>query len=116
MNKVIDLKLGAQLIAGDEDLAKEMIVMMINSFPEELIKLKKAYEGPNWNIILDITHKLHGGASYCGTPRLKKACARLEDCLISDQKEHSDYLFKQLLQEIEQVQEYVWLQNSQNPP
>jgi len=107
--KVIDLALGARLIGGDKKLAKEAIMMMVNSFPEELAKLDKAYQKSDWQEVQMIVHKLRGGTSYCGTPRLKEACIRLDDYLqSSDDKtmqREMDAYYQQLLKEVEAIQQ-----------
>lgn len=102
--EIIDLKLGAHLIGGDENLAKEAILMLVNSFPDDLNKLEKAYLKKDWAVMQVIIHKLRGGTSYCGTPRLKAACIRLDDALELGQNELINDLYGQLLFEIEAVQ------------
>jgi two-component system aerobic respiration control sensor histidine kinase ArcB len=104
---IVDLKLGAHLIGGDEKIAKEAIVMMVESFPDELIKLETAYRTSNWKDIEMIVHKLRGGTSYCGTPRLKEACVRLDDYLQSGQTAAIGALYQQLLDEIETLEHYI---------
>jgi CheY-like chemotaxis protein/HPt (histidine-containing phosphotransfer) domain-containing protein len=115
---VIDLKLGSQLVDGSKSLAREMIVMLTHNLLEDLIDLREAYQDSNWGTIQNIAHKLRGGASYCGTPRLHEACARLEDHLLTSRKtEYTDILYLQLLQEIEAVQEYSYnIKNEASEP
>lgn len=108
-SSVIDLALGARLIGADEALAKEAILMMINSFPEELMKLEQAFLTLNWYDIQEIVHKLLGGTSYCGTPRLKEACIQLNDYLKLETKEIVivESLYQKLLVEIDAIQAQI---------
>lgn len=103
-NAVIDLNMGIKLVDGDENLAKEMIGMLVESFQRELKKLDKYFQQNNWDEIKSVVHKLRGGASYCGTPRLREACSRLENCLAMENCEYSIELYQQLLDEIKAVE------------
>lgn len=107
--KVIDLVQGAHLMGGDEKLAKEAILMLVESFPDDLAKLEKAYLGSDWVVVEMIVHKLRGGTSYCGTPRLKEACTLLDDYLQSGKKEKKqiESMYQILLQEVEAIKQQV---------
>lgn len=105
--EVIDLKLGNQLANGNEDLAKEFLSMLVNSFPEELIKMEAAYKLQAVETVSSILHKLRGGLSYCGVPRLKEACIRLDEYLKSDQKELIEKLYQQFLSEFNKVKKKI---------
>lgn len=110
--KVIDLKLGAKLLNGKEDLAKNMVKLLVKSLPQEIKGLQSAYKRNDWETIKSIAHKLRGGASYCGTPRLKTACANLEDHLKvkENQPKLKDALYKQMIEEIQAIKKaYVKL-------
>lgn len=84
----IDLELGAKLVGGNEELAKEVINMLIESFTEELSNLKKICHSSDSEAAITIVHKLRGGTSYCGVPRLQEACIRFDDYLKSGKTEH----------------------------
>lgn len=100
---IIDLTLGAKLVNGDENFAKEMILKLSASLKKEIPLLKKAHTKNEWDTIQAIAHKLRGGASYCGTPRLKEACMELENCLKSKKTKLREKLFQQLLSEMSLV-------------
>lgn len=101
--KAIDFELGEKLLGGKSNLAKEMIQMLVASFPADFTELEEAYEIRHWKTIQSKVHKLQGAASYCGTPRLKLACANLENYLLSGQTELREALYVQVLQEIKAV-------------
>lgn len=102
-DKTIDLDLGSRLFNGNVELAKKMISSMIVSFSAELEGLEQAYKTKEWKVIENIIHKLRGDVSYCGTPRLQEACARLENHLKAGHQELAPLLYKQLLKEVEAV-------------
>lgn len=102
-SKVIDLELGAKLVNGDKNNAQDMIKLLLTSLSQGFPELQKAYEQRDWKTIRNITHKLHGGACYCGTPRFKSACNHLENYLKTGKTELRDALYQQLLQEIDAV-------------
>jgi len=98
--KIIDLEKGAEMFNGNTELAKKMIGTLIADLETEMDKLDQYYKAKNWDLLEAGVHKLRGGISYCGTPRLKEACARLEDHLHAGYHELAPLLYKQLLKEI----------------
>ena len=108
MNKnelpIIDLKLGAEIFNGDVEAAKRMIDALVKLLPEDLQKLKTAFCKRDNTQLKDLAHYIKGGASYCGTPRLKSAASELEN--IIDAKNSSDKIqlaYENLCQEIELI-------------
>jgi two-component system sensor histidine kinase BarA len=74
-----DWQLALKQSAGKEDLAKEMIAMLINDFEEIKDSANKAIDGEIDNVHLaQIIHKFHGGCSYSGVPKLKKVAGVIE--------------------------------------
>lgn len=110
---IIDLKLGAKLIGADEKLAKEIIWMLIQSFPDELLKFEEASQVSDWQTAKTIAHKLRGGTSYSGAPRLRQACIKLDECLKSGQKEDIASLFELVKVELDAVKHYAELWKSE---
>jgi HPt (histidine-containing phosphotransfer) domain-containing protein len=54
-----------------------------------------------------IAHKLKGGSSYCGTLRLKKACAQLENAVKEKRTDGYARLYDQMIDEINAVKNGV---------
>jgi two-component system sensor histidine kinase BarA len=78
-NNSFDWPLALQQSAGKEDLAKEMLQMLINEFDEIKKQANKAIEGKIDNVhFAQIIHKFHGGCSYSGVPKLKKIAHLIE--------------------------------------
>ncbi len=102
---VLDLKSAMQLLGGKKELAIEMLEMLVMSFPEEVTTLNQAYAAQDMQELENLAHKMKGAACYCGTPRFKEACERLEMYLHKGGKPDAQVvrLFDQLIREIEAV-------------
>lgn len=78
-NLSFDWQLALKQSAGKEDLAKDMLSMLINDFEEIKNNANKAIEGKIDNVhFAQIIHKFHGGCSYSGVPKLKKIAGVIE--------------------------------------
>jgi len=74
-----DWQLALKQSAGKEDLAKEMLAMLIEDFAAIRAAANKAIVAEIDNVHLtQVVHKFHGGCSYSGVPRLKKIAAVIE--------------------------------------
>ncbi len=103
---VVDVAIAMKLAHNDEAFAKQMLTMLVESFPDELTKITEAYKHGDWQTMRDVAHKMKGATSYCGTPRLKIVCANLEGYLKSPENtELRESLYQQLLAEIEAVKQ-----------
>ncbi|MBU1629291.1 MAG: Hpt domain-containing protein [Gammaproteobacteria bacterium] len=102
--QVIDLDLGARIVGGDRELAEEMIRLLVQTLPELQTALTNAYQQHNATQLLKAAHKLHGAASYSGTPRLKLAAKQLELIAKENNEEKLQQAYQTLLTEIEAVQ------------
>lgn len=80
-NKIIDFQLGADLLGANLEAAREMVDKLVEILPGDLERLKAAFAKSNWTELKNVAHYVRGGASYCGTPRLKLAALRLDDAI-----------------------------------
>ena len=82
----IDWEAALKQSAGKEELAKEMLEMLIEFIPEVDGWIEKALEGnSSTEELCHYIHKLHGSSSYCGVPRLKQLCNLIETALRQEQ-------------------------------
>ncbi len=102
--QIIDLQLGATLVGKDTTFAREMIQTLVDGFPLELQKLEAAYAKQDWATIKDVVHRVKGGVSYCGAPRLQKISTTLLDYLHSDETANREQLYQEFLNEIYAVE------------
>ena len=102
-----DWPLALQQSAGKEDLAKEMLGMLLDDFAVISSAANKAIIGEIDNVhFAQIIHKFHGGCSYSGVPKLKKIAGLIEKELkqgISPELLEPELL--ELLDELENVQQ-----------
>ena len=71
---LFDMK-NAMECMGNEALLRESLSLMVSQeIPRDLLEMQKAYENNDWDSIEKIAHKLKGGAVYCGTIKMVKAC------------------------------------------
>ena len=75
---IIDMNQALELTGGNEDLVKEMQQMLLEELQSETEKLNSFYEEKNIEKVKFIAHKIQGGASYCGTARLKEQTKNVE--------------------------------------
>jgi two-component system aerobic respiration control sensor histidine kinase ArcB len=99
---VIDLELGAKILGTNLESAKAMIKSLVEMLPGDLQDLKTAFREKDNQKLKNKAHYIKGGASYCGTPRLKLAATELDNSI----KEGADPVvikksYQDLCQEIE---------------
>lgn len=82
---IIDWQAALKQSANKEDLAKDMLRMLIDFIPEVEEVVDHALDQDDYSReeLIHVIHKLHGSSSYCGVPRLKSLCATLEHALRS---------------------------------
>lgn len=80
-----DWDLALKQAAGKEDLAKDMLQMLLDYMPEVEMLVNEALDGRNVELWPPI-HKLHGSCAYSGVPRLKNLCYTIETALKADAK------------------------------
>jgi len=63
---------------GKEELALDMLSMLLDSIPTTIIKIESAISAQHSSDLLKIIHKLHGACCYTGVPQLKKLAYSIE--------------------------------------
>lgn len=105
--EIVDFDYAKTLLGDNAHLLTDILSTLVDSLPSEVSKLEAAYQQEDWQSISAIAHKLKGGASYCGTRRLKSACTKIENYIKSGAKSLSDELYQKLLAEIEALQKFL---------
>ena len=78
-NKSFDWTLALQQAAAKEDLAKEMLVMLLKDFIEIRALTEQALQGhADTEVFTKAIHKFHGGCSYSGVPKLNQITELIE--------------------------------------
>ncbi|WAH60078.1 response regulator [Pseudomonas silvicola] len=81
---VLDPEEGLRLAAGKEDLAADMLAMLLASLEDERRAIKAARDAQDHTLTIERVHRLHGATRYCGVPQLRAACQRSETLLKQD--------------------------------
>ncbi len=103
-NATLDWQLALRQAAGKNDLAREMLQMLVAFLPEIRNKVEEQLVGENPEDLVDAIHKLHGSCGYSGVPRLKNLCHLLEQQLRSGTPESKlEPEFLELLDEMDNV-------------
>jgi len=110
--KIVDIEYAKTLLGGNETVVQEMLMMLVDSLPEEISALEAAHQQKDWQQLKNLAHKLKGGSSYCGTLRLKSACTELDSYIKSGLTEKIPELYQCVLAEINAVQEFIKTQSS----
>ncbi|TQV71572.1 response regulator [Aliikangiella marina] len=74
----IDWQLSLKAANQKQDLAKDMLSMLIKSFAQAKIDISQAYQEKDSEELTKHVHKLHGATAYCGVPILKEVAAEYE--------------------------------------
>ncbi|CCN83845.1 Signal transduction histidine-protein kinase barA [Vibrio nigripulchritudo SFn27] len=84
-NVIIDWNLALKQAANKEDLAKEMLQMLVDYIGEvdQFVEGVLNDDSQDSDQLIHHIHKLHGSCSYSGVPRLKQVCATIEKALRS---------------------------------
>lgn len=85
----VDIEMCIELSNHLPALAKDMLSMLIDSLPETAATISSSFKKQNMDELEEVVHRLHGGASYCGVPKLKAASAKLDELL---RKKHYDMI------------------------
>lgn len=69
---IIDWELSLESANQKEDLAKDMLSMLVDSFDDAKHKILAAFDANSLEELSQQVHKLHGATAYCGVPQLKQ--------------------------------------------
>ncbi|MCB2263594.1 MAG: Hpt domain-containing protein [Candidatus Thiosymbion ectosymbiont of Robbea hypermnestra] len=68
-----------EITGGNPELARELVQMLVQGFPQELCELRRGFETNDWPLLVETAHRLHGATSYCGVPVLDARVGALEE-------------------------------------
>ncbi|WP_411706124.1 two-component sensor histidine kinase BarA [Edaphovirga cremea] len=102
--KSLDWPLALRQSANKEDLARDLLQMLVEFLPQVSDRVHAIMEGGTDDTMLALIHKLHGSCSYSGVPRLKQICFYIEQRLRQNARnEDLEPEWLELLDEIENV-------------
>ena len=106
--QILDWQLSLRLAANKEDLAQDLIKMLVDSFPSELDEIQQLIEMEDFPQLEHVLHRLYGATRYVGTLRLQKATGDFEQFLSTLRKERRK-ADDQFIQEIHQRLDHLQL-------
>ena len=84
---VLNWQQSLQLAANKQDLALDLLQMLVDSFDKELAEMQELIEVEDFPQLEHVLHRLHGATRYVGTPRLQKATGDFEQFIAILRKE-----------------------------
>ncbi|MDW7563849.1 Hpt domain-containing protein, partial [Klebsiella pneumoniae] len=76
-----------QLAANKEDLAQDLLKMLVDSFPTELEEMQQLIELEDFPQLEHVLHRLYGATRYVGTPKLQQVTGDFEQFISTLRKE-----------------------------
>ncbi|MCW9005102.1 MAG: ATP-binding protein [Gammaproteobacteria bacterium] len=77
-------KTAVTLAGGSEQLAYELLTMLIADLPNHKLKIEQAHKLNNTEELRQAVHKLHGGAKYCAAEELSSSAGKVENMIIKN--------------------------------
>ncbi|MDX6041714.1 two-component sensor histidine kinase BarA [Scandinavium lactucae] len=78
LNTTLDWQLALRQAANKQNLARDMLQMLVEFLPEIRNKVEEQLVGEQPEELVNAIHKLHGSCGYSGVPRLKNLCHLIE--------------------------------------
>lgn len=85
--QVLDWKQCIQLAANKEDLAQDLLKMLVDSFPTEINEIEQLIEMEDYPQLEHVLHRLYGATRYVGTPNLQQITGEFEQFVSTLRKE-----------------------------
>ena len=86
-HNILDWKQSLQLAANKEDLAQDLLKMLVDSFPTELTEIEQLIELEDFPQLEHVLHRLYGATRYVGVPKLQKTTGEFEQFVSTLRKE-----------------------------
>lgn len=105
--EVLDWKQSLALAANKEDLAQDLLKMLVDSFADELEEISQLIELEDFPQLEHVLHRLYGATRYVGTPKLQQATGEFEQFVSTLRKERrkADEVFiQEVLQRLDHLQ------------
>ncbi|WP_407307994.1 response regulator [Acinetobacter sp.] len=84
---ILNWQQSLQLAANKEDLAADLLQMLVDSFPTELSEMQQLIEMEDFPQLEHVLHRLYGATRYVGVPDLQEATGSFEQFVSSLRKE-----------------------------
>ncbi|MFW1885101.1 ATP-binding protein [Acinetobacter nosocomialis] len=85
--EILNWQQSLQLAANKEDLAQDLLKMLVDSFPTELGEMQQLIELEDFPQLEHVLHRLYGATRYVGTPKLQQVTGDFEQFVSTLRKE-----------------------------
>lgn len=85
--QILNWQQSLQLAANKEDLAQDLLKMLVDSFPTELDEMQQLIELEDFPQLEHVLHRLYGATRYVGTPKLQQVTGDFEQFISTLRKE-----------------------------
>ncbi len=75
---IIDWDAAIKTAGNKKEVAEELLNFLCKTLRDDVKAIHQAFADNQFKELLQRVHKLHGGVSYCGLPRLKKLLMAME--------------------------------------
>ena len=86
-SNILDWQQSLQLAANKEDLAVDLLRMLVDSFETELSEIEQLIELEDFPQLEHVLHRLYGATRYVGTPNLQQLTGNFEQFVSTLRKE-----------------------------
>ena len=109
---VLDIENGLQILGSKVVLKDLLTVMLHEGIDADKQAIEHAHAKHDWNKIEALAHKIKGGAAYCGTIKMHRACQYLERYQKAGHSHLQNELYHQLITVVEQTRAAIseWLE------
>ncbi len=112
MLAITDRQLALQRAGGSQELADELLTMLIKSLPDYQYIFSRYQKElclhPDEAYYKDQLHKLHGALNYCATPALYKQVYTLNEQFYDLSTDQKNILLERILEEIKRLQSHPY--------
>lgn len=116
IDETVSIEECLKLAANKEDLAKDMLSMLLSSFDRDIPPITDALASGARNDLLNSVHKVHGGTRYTGVPKLRNICHGFESAIKEDASDTTiKQFYEDFIEEVEAIKDWAeksdWLSN-----
>ncbi len=104
---ILDWKQSLALAANKEDLAQDLLRMLVDSFPTEINEIEQLIELEDFPQLEHVLHRLYGATRYVGTPKLQRETGEFEQFISTLRKERrkaDESFIQEVLQRLDNLQ------------
>lgn len=107
-NDSFDWNIAIERANGNKDLAQELSGLLIENIKETIPELESSWQQKNVENLIQIAHKMHGGAAYTGAIKVQNASKTFEKKLKSGEIDPGCYeTFLQSMKDFSEFYESV---------